>query len=107
VSVTISSFDFEDTFFNGKERNIKSTTTKIENEDVSFFFALSIKTIGDSCSSWFIDNSENIDSGNSSCILSGLSLGIIEISWDCNDSRFDSFTQVSFSNFLHLYEDHG
>jgi len=104
--MTISSFDFEYTFFNGKKRNIKSTTTKIENENISFFFALSIKTIGNGCSCWFIDNSENVDSRNSSSIFGGLSLGIIEIGWDSNDSRFDGLTQVGFSNFLHLYKDH-
>jgi hypothetical protein len=60
--VSICGFDLEDTFLNGEEGDIESTTTKIENEDVSFFFGLSVETVSDSGSSWFIDDSENIDS---------------------------------------------
>jgi len=40
-------------------------------------------------------------------ILGGLSLGIVEISWDSDDSRFDWLSEVSFGDFLHLGEDHG
>ena len=61
MGMTISGFDLENTFFNGKEGYIKSTTTKIENEDVSFLLLLSIETIGNSSSGWLIDNSENVD----------------------------------------------
>jgi len=89
VSVTIGSLDFENTFLDSKEGNIESTTSKIENENVSLLSLLTIKTVSDCSSSWLIDDSENIDAGNSSCILGGLSLSIIEVSWNSDDSRFD------------------
>ena len=53
-----------------------------------------------------IDDSQNFKSSDNTCIFCSLSLGIIEISWDCNDSMSDCFTQVSFCNFLHFNQDH-
>jgi len=35
MGVSVGGLDLEDTFLNGKEGNIESSTTKIENEDVS------------------------------------------------------------------------
>jgi hypothetical protein len=86
VSVTIGSLDFENTFLNSKERNIESTTSKIENENISLLSLLSIETVGNGSSSWLIDDSENVDSSNGTSILGGLSLSIIEVSWHCDDS---------------------
>jgi len=106
MGVTVGGFDLEDTFFNCKEGDIESTTSKIEDEDVLLLSRLLIKTIGDSSSGWLVDNSENIDSRDGSGILGCLSLRIIEVSWDGDDSILDFFSEVSLSDFLHLDEDH-
>lgn len=104
--MTVSSLNFEDTFFNAKKRNIKSSTSEIKDKNIFFLFSLSIKTISNSSSSWLVDNSKYIQSWNSTSILSGLSLGVIEISWNSNNSRFNCFTKICFSNFFHLNENH-
>ena len=41
------------------------------------------------------------------CILGSLSLGVIEIGRNCDDSIFNGFAQISFSCFLHFGQDHG
>ena len=105
--MSISSFDFENTLFNSKKWNIKSTTTKIEDKNIFLLFWLSIKTVSNSGGCWFIDNSENIDTRNGSCILCSLSLWVIEIGWNCDDSIFDIFSEICFGNFFHFLEDHG
>jgi hypothetical protein len=92
MSVTICGFNFKDTFFNSKKRNIESTSTKIKYENVLFCGLLSIETISNCSSSWLINNSENIDSSNSTGILGSLSLCITEIGWDSDDSRFNGFS---------------
>jgi hypothetical protein len=107
MSVTVGSFDLEDTFLNGEEGNIESTTSKIENEDVLLLSGLLIKTVGNSSSSWLVDNSENVDSRDGTSILSGLSLRVIEIGRDSDDSILDFLSEISFSDFLHLNENHG
>jgi hypothetical protein len=86
MSVAISSFDLEDTFLNGEEGDIESTTTKIEDKDISLLLGFLVESISDSCSSRLVDDSKNVEASNSTSILSGLSLGVIEVSWDSDDS---------------------
>ena len=38
-----------------------------------------------------LDDSENVEARNDTSILGGLSLGIIEVSGDCNNGIFDGF----------------
>ena len=105
--MSIGCLNLENTFFDSEEGDIESTTSKIENEDVSLLSLLSIETISDGSSSWLVNDSKNIDTSNSSGILGGLSLSIVEIGWDSDDSGFDILSEESFSDFLHLGEDHG
>jgi len=107
MGVTVGGFDLEDTFLNGEEGDIESTSSKIEDEDVLLLLGLSIETVSNSSSGWLVNDSKNVKSRDGSGILGGLSLGIVEISWDSDDSRFDWLSEVSFSDFLHLGEDHG
>ena len=86
MGVTVGSLNLEDTFLNGKEGDIESTTTEIEDEDVSLLGLLTIKTVSDSGGGWLVDNSENVETSNGSSILGGLSLSIVEVSWHCDDS---------------------
>jgi hypothetical protein len=62
MSMSISGLNLEDTFFNGKEGDIESTTSKIEDEDVSLNSLLSIETVSNSGSGWLVDNSEDVKS---------------------------------------------
>ena len=107
VGVTVGGLDLEDTFLDGKEGDIESTTTKIEDEDVLLLLRLSIETVGNGSSGWLVDDSKNVETRDGSGILSGLSLGIVEIGWDSNDSRLAWLSEVGFGDFLHLDQDHG
>jgi len=106
VSVTIGGLNFEDTVFNGKEWNIKSTTTKIENENVALTFSLLVKTVSDSSGGGFVDNTLDVETRDGTSILGGLSLWVIEISGDSDDGVLNGLSEVSFSDFLHLEENH-
>ena len=106
MGVTVGSFYLEDTFLNGEEGDIESTTTEIEDKNFLLCLGLSIETVSNSSSGWLVDDSENFKSRDSSGILSGLSLGIVEISWDSDDSLFNWLSEISFSDFLHFDEDH-
>jgi len=107
MGVTVGGLDLEDTFLDGKEGDIESTTTKIEDEDVLLLLRLSIETVGNGSSGWLVDDSKNVETRDGSGILSGLSLGIVEIGWDSNDSRLAWLSEVGFGDFLHLDQDHG
>ena len=99
MGITTGWNNFKDSIVNGQKRNIKGTTSQIEDKDVlfSFFF---VKTIGDGSSSWFVDDSHDIQTGNGSSIFGSLTLSIIEISRDCDNSMSDFLSKVGFSNIL-------
>ena len=107
VSVTSGRLDLEDTLLNGQEGNIEGTTTQIENENVTLAISLLVKTIGNSSSSRLVDDTEHVETGNQTSILGGLTLGVVEVSRDGNDSVVDGTTQVRLSSLTHLGQDHG
>lgn len=106
MSVTGSSFDFKDTIINSEEGYIKSTSTEIEDKNISFTFSFFVKTISDSSGSWFIDDSSDRKTSDLTSIFSGLSLGVIEISWASNNGVFNRGVKMVFSDFFHFTKDH-
>ena len=101
MSVTSSGNDLENTVINGKKRHIEGTTSQIEDNNILFSLLL-VHTVSNSGSSGLIDDTENIQTGDESSILGGLTLGIIEISRDCDNGMLDLTTKVSLGNLLHL-----
>ena len=106
MSVTVGGNDLKDTVINSKDGHIESTTTKIENHNIKLSRFI-IKTISDSGSRWLIKNSNNIQTSNSTGIFSSLSLPIIEISGDSNNSVCDFRSEIILSDISHFSENHG
>lgn len=71
------------------------------------FSVLFVESISDSGGSGFIDDSQNVESSNNSGIFGGLSLRVIEISGDGNNSVVDFFSEIRFSGVSHFGQDHG
>lgn len=107
VSVTSGGLDFEDTFFNGQEGNIECTTAQIKNENVALARNLLVKAVGNSGSSRFVDDTQNSQTRDHTSILGCLSLGVVEVSRDGNDSIGDYGAQIGFSSLLHFDKNHG
>ena len=105
VSVSGGSENFENSIIDSKERNIKGSTTEIENEDV-LLPTLLVKSVSDSSGRWFVDDSKNIKAGNGTGILCCLSLRVVEISRHCDNCVLYFSSKVAFSDVLHLLEDH-
>jgi hypothetical protein len=57
-------------------------------------------------SSRLVDDTENIHARDGTSILGSLTLRIVEVSGDSDDSLLDGLSELGFSNFLHLDEDH-
>jgi hypothetical protein len=107
VGVTSSGLDLEDAFLNGQERDIESATAEIEDEDVALALDLLVETVGNGGSSGLVDDAEDIETGNETGVLGGLTLRVVEVGWDSDDGVGDSATQVRLGGLLHLGEDHG
>lgn len=107
VSVPIGGLDLKDTLLDGEERDIECTSSKIENQYISFLRLLPVKTISNSSSSWLVDDSEHLHSSNGPSIFSSLSLRIIEVGRHSDDSRVNLLAEIRLSNLLHLGQHHG
>jgi len=107
MGVTVGSLDLEDTVLNGEEGDIEGTTSEIEDEHVSLLGVLFVETVSDSSGGGLVDNSLNVESSDGSSILGGLSLGVVKVSGDGDDSVGALLAEVRLSDFLHLDEDHG
>ena len=106
MGITSGGLDFENTLLNSEERDIESSSTKIEDKDVAFADNLLVETICDSSRRGLIDDSENVHPRDRAGILCSLSLRVVEISRDSDDRVGDGRSQVRFGGFLHLEEYH-
>ena len=107
VSVTSGGLDFEDTFLDGQEGHIKGTTTQIENENVAFTLRLLVETVSNGSRSRLVDDTEDVQARNETGILGSLTLGVVEVGGDGDDSVVDGTTEVGLSSLPHLGQDHG
>jgi hypothetical protein len=98
-----SSLDGEDATLDVQKGDIECTTTEIVDEDVPLLLGLSgAKTVGDSGGSGLVDDTEDVEAGNGTSILGGLTLVVVEVSGDGDDGLLDLHAELGLSNLLHL-----
>ena len=107
VSVTSGGLDLEDTLLDGQKRHIESSTTEIEDEHVALTSGLLVKTVGDGSGGGLVDDTKDVETSDHTSILGGLTLRVVEVGRDGNDSVGDGTTEVGLSGLAHLGEDHG
>jgi len=79
VSISSSGLDSEDTTADVEKGDIEGSSSKIEDQDILLGLGLTIETIGDGGCCRFVDDTENIKTGNGTRVLGGKTLGIIEV----------------------------
>mmetsp|Transcript_92801 Transcript_92801/g.139275 ORF Transcript_92801/g.139275 Transcript_92801/m.139275 type:complete len:93 (-) Transcript_92801:52-330(-) len=89
MRISSSCLNFKNSIFNGNQTHIKSSTTKIKNKNILFSFFFLIKSISNSSSCRFVNNSFDLKTSNNSSIFCSLSLCIIKISRYSDNSRFN------------------
>ena len=105
VSITSGGLDFEDTL-DGQEGNIESSSSEIEDEDITLTNGLLVETVSDSSSSGLVDDTEDVKTRDGTSVLGGLTLRIVEVGGDSDDGVVDLLAKVGLSGLLHLAEDH-
>ncbi len=106
MGVSGSGLDFEETVFDRQQGDIESTTSEIEDENESLVLNILVQTVSNGSSGWLVDDSHDIESGNLTSVFGGLSLRVVEVSWDSNDCVLDFLSEIILGNFLHLGQDH-
>eukprot|EP00158_Paraphelidium_tribonemae_P004935 Partr_v1_DN27064_c0_g1_i2_m28669 putative NAD-specific glutamate dehydrogenase len=110
MSITRGGQHFKDTVLNSQQRNIKSTTTQVKDENSTLHLTslhLLVKTKGKSGGSRLIHDTKNLQTGNGTGIFSRLTLSIIEVGRHGDNGVSDLLSEVIFGNLFHLAEDHG
>jgi len=103
VSVTVGRLDLEDTSLDLKNGDIECTTTQVvDSYDVVGGL---VKTVGESGSGGFVDDTENVETSDLTGILGGLTLGVVEIGGDGDDGVLDVLAHVGLGGLLHLSKD--
>mmetsp|Transcript_2092 Transcript_2092/g.3811 ORF Transcript_2092/g.3811 Transcript_2092/m.3811 type:complete len:656 (-) Transcript_2092:222-2189(-) len=106
VSISIGGKYFENSVINCKKSYIESSSTKIKDKNVGLSSSL-VHSVCNSCSSWFVDNTLNLETRNCSSVLGSLTLSVIEVSRYCYNSVLDVFSKENLSSRFHLLQDHG
>jgi len=106
MGVTIGGLNFEDAVLDSQERHVKSATTKIEDEHIALALALFVETVGNGGGGGLVDDTLDVEASDGTGVLGGLTLRIVEVSGDSDDSVVHSFTEISLSDLLHLGKDH-
>ena len=107
VGVTSGGLDLEDTLLNGQEGDIESSTSEIEDENVALTLDLLVETVSNGRGGWLVDDAKDVESGDKTGILGGLTLGVVEVGWDGDNGVVDGSSQVCLSGLAHLDQDHG
>ena len=103
VGVTVGGLDLENTLGDLKDGDIKGTTAKIVDGDDTV--GLLLKTIGKGSSGRLVHDTENVETGNLASVLGGLTLGVVEVGRDSDNTILDGLAKVGLGGLLHLLED--
>ena len=103
MGITVGGLDLEDTVLDLEDGDIEGTTTKIVDGDNAVLLLL--ETVGKGGSSGLVNDTEDVEAGNLTSILGGLTLRVVEVGGDGNDGVLDGLAEESLGGLLHLVED--
>ena len=96
---------FEHAVRDFKDRNIERTAAEVENHYL-LINTLFVNTVCKRCCCRLVDNSEHFKARNLACILCCLSLSVVEVSGDCDNSLRYLRAEVSLCVSLQLLKNH-
>merc|ERR1719357_1210244 len=105
MSVSVGCDDLKDTVVDGEEGDIKGSATKIEHKDVLLAFLL-VHTISDGGGSGLVDDPHHVQASDSSGVLGGLPLSIVEVGRHGDDCVGNLLAKERLGGLLHLGQHH-
>jgi hypothetical protein len=107
MGITSSGLDLENTLFDGEERHIEGSSSKIEDQDISLANNLFVESVSDGSSGGLVDDTKDVHARDGSGILGCLTLRVIKVRRDGDDGVVDGGAKIRLSGLLHLEKDHG
>lgn len=102
MGVAVGRLDLEDALLDLENGDIEGTTTEIVDGNDAVLLLL--KTVGKSSSSRLVDDTENVETGDLTSVLGSLTLRVVEVGGNSNNTVLDRLVQVGLSGLLHLLE---
>ena len=94
---------FKHTVANFQNAHVEGSATKVEYQN-GFVFAAFVEAVCQSCSGWFVDNTQHFKTSDLPCFFCCSALCIVEVRGNGNNSLRDGVTQVSLGVALQLHE---
>ena len=91
MSVSVCGQHLKNSVVNSEDADIEGSTSQVKHQNVLLSSFL-VESISDGCRGRLVDDSSHIETGNDTSILSGLSLGVIEVS--CRDKGWQISRQT-------------
>ncbi|EKJ94259.1 putative NAD-specific glutamate dehydrogenase [Bradyrhizobium lupini HPC(L)] len=102
--IAVGGLHFEDAVADFQNGNIEGAAAKVINGDR--LAVLLVEAVSECCRGRLVDDAQNIKAGDAAGILGCLALRVVEVGGNGDDGLLDLFTEIGFSGFLHLLQDH-
>ena len=104
VGITVGGQNFGNAVAHLDDGDIEGTAAQVVDHDLLVGFL--IDAVGQRSSSRLVDDTLDVQAGNGTGVLGGLTLAVIEVSRNGDDGLGDRLAQVSFGVSLQLAQDH-
>jgi len=105
MGVAVGRLDLENTIADLQDRNVERAAAQIEDRD--FFVFLLIEAIRQRSGGRFVDNAEDLQSGNLAGVFGGLPLGIVEVRGNGDHRLGDLFPEIGLGVRFEFAENEG
>ncbi|KAF4521369.1 hypothetical protein B566_EDAN006958, partial [Ephemera danica] len=107
VSVSCCGFHLEQrAFVDGEDADIKGAASQVENQHVTLALEVLVESVGECGGRGFVDDAQHIETCDSSRVLGGLTLGVVEVGGHRDHRVSHCGAQVGLGRLLHLHEHH-
>lgn len=105
VGVSVCALYLKHALLDFQEGDVKGTTAQvIHGHDL---VALLVQTIGQRSSGGLVDDTQDVEARDLAGVLCSLTLGVVKVGWDRDDSIGHSLSEEAFGRLLHLSQDKG
>mmetsp|Transcript_12794 Transcript_12794/g.36606 ORF Transcript_12794/g.36606 Transcript_12794/m.36606 type:complete len:609 (-) Transcript_12794:160-1986(-) len=105
VGISGRGHNLKDSRVNRQDRHVERAASQIEHQDV-LLLVLLVESVRDGSGSGLIDDPQDVEPGDRSSVLGGLTLRVVEVGRDGDDGVLDLLAQVGLRRLLHLAQYH-
>ena len=104
MRITVCAEYLDDVISDIEYRNVECSAAEVKDSDFFFFFLF--ESVGKCRRRRLVYNSLDLQAGDLAGIFRGLSLGIIKVGWNGDNSLFDLFAEIVFGGLFQILQYH-